>query len=130
MIIGNYRFTHKLEGYDPDFVNHESVYKVIFAIQTIDIILNLFKIPIIEGDEISDPYEVAVRYVGGSFILDLVAVMPYNTIKPSLIFLRLLKISKFRIYKENFDVFLVDFTSYFFNTKQVKILVRFISLIL
>jgi hypothetical protein len=130
MIIGNYMFTHRLENYDKNFMNHQFMFRLIIGIQTIDIVLSLFKIPIIEGNEISDPAEVALMYLKGAFIMDLVSVLPYNNINPRFIFLRLLKVSKFRTYKENFDVFLIDITSNFFNTKQVKILVRFISLIL
>lgn len=96
-ILSNYKF---LIG-DPDmhnFLNHETLYTFITIVQVTDIVLTFFKIQIVDVKEIREPITVALNYLKGSFILDVIAVVPYSIYDPQYIFLRYLKLLKFSIY--------------------------------
>ena len=101
-ILSNYKF---LVG-DPDtreFLNHDTLYTFITIVQVTDIVLNFFKIQIVDVKEIREPITVAVNYLRGSFFLDVIAVVPYSIYNPNYIFLRYLKLVKFTTYQKYFN---------------------------
>ena len=106
-ILSNYKF---LIG-DPEeieFLNHETLYTLITIVQVTDILLTFFKIQIVDVKEIREPLTVALNYLRGSFVLDVIAVVPYSIYNPKYIFLRYLKLLKFSIYQKYFNQFIVE----------------------
>jgi hypothetical protein len=99
-ILCNYDFI--MERTNDDFLNYESVYAWIIFVQIVDIILNFFKMDNQDVKEYTDknfsPSSVAKRYIKGTFVFDCIAVIPYATTKPGLIFLRYLKLIKIGAY--------------------------------
>ena len=90
LILGNYLF---LTGKQVDFVNHYRNYIFICIIQGADIILNFFK-----SDYKMKSKEIFVNYIKGSFLTDMIAVVPYSLLIRPLIFLRYLKLLKYNVY--------------------------------
>jgi len=107
-IIGNYPFLEKQDQGDPDFLYHRNMYFLIILVQSTDILLNFFKIQTADVKEIREPSSVAINYLKSSFLTDFISVLPYSVINPKLIFLRYLKIMKFRTYQGYFDEFFVE----------------------
>jgi hypothetical protein len=64
-----------------------------------------------------NPWNVAVSYVKGHFITDIIAVMPWSVIRPQFIFLRYLKLRKFGVYQAYFDEFLSELSQGFLNNE-------------
>ena len=109
-IIGNYEFLLQVEGYDEDFMDHRLKYTFIVFIQIIDIILNFFKMPLVDGKEIKDPTQVYQQYLKGPIVLDIIAAIPYNVYARKFIFLRGLKLLNFNTYQNYFDKFIEEMT--------------------
>lgn len=59
-------------------------------------------------------------YLKGTFLTDLIAVIPYSTFLRPLIFLRYLKLLKYRIYLCYFEDFVIELCK-FMNYKQLQI---------
>lgn len=80
-LISNYTFQiGKPE--EEDYLNHRVVFYYIILIEGIDIILSFFKIQVVDVVYINEPADVALQYVTGHFLTDLVSVLPYNLIWP------------------------------------------------
>ena len=94
-ILGNYRFQI---GEDPNFLDHDKVYTLIMIVQITDIVLNFFKMQVIELRLEKNPWTVAYDYIRGQLVSDIIACLPWSVIKPSFIFLRYLKLMKFGVY--------------------------------
>ena len=62
-ILSNYKFTNKIDGYDKNFLDCYSKYKIIRIVQVTDIILNFLKVPMQEGKFIDQPEIVAYLYL-------------------------------------------------------------------
>lgn len=100
LILGNYLF---LTGKQVDFVNHYRNYIFICIIQGADIILNFFK-----SDYKMKSKEIFVNYIKGSFLTDMIAVVPYSLLIRPLIFLRYLKLLKYNVYLMYFEDFMIE----------------------
>lgn len=70
----------------------------IIIIQVIDIALNFLKIQITDLARINDPMVIGKDYIFGEFIFDVVAVLPWSTIKRQWTFIRYLKYRKINVY--------------------------------
>ena len=99
-------------------MEHDQMYIFISTIQILDIILNFLKIQIVDVKEIKKPIEVAERYIRGNFLSDVIAVLPYSVINPNFIWLRYLKLLKFKIYQKYFDEFIIESTQNWLNFDQ------------
>ena len=95
-LVGNYEFQMERQS---DFMNHETIFMYIIVIQGLDIILNFFKIKMIDVKIINDPITIGKNYILGEFIFDVVAVLPWSTIRLSWTFVRYLKFRKFNMYQ-------------------------------
>ena len=62
------------------------------------------------------------NYLKGSFITDMIAVIPYSTLFRPLIFLRYLKLLKYNIYLMYFEDFVIELCK-FMNYKQLFLLI-------
>jgi hypothetical protein len=49
---------------------------------------------------IEDPSVIAWNYLSGTFIYDAVSTVPYHIFRRDLLFLRLVRLRKFNIYKD------------------------------
>ena len=126
-ILGNYKFQI---GENPHFLKHEQVYLFIIGIQVLDIVLNFFKIQIVDVRTVRDPVELAKYYITGQFISDVIACLPWSVIKPQLIFLRYLKFRKFAVYQNYFDEVVVEMATSFLNNEQIKKVVNAFRLVI
>lgn len=79
-------------------MDHSEIFLYIIIVQSIDILLNFFKKTMIDVHVIDDPIIVAKSYVRGEFLFDIVAVLPWSDMYPSLTFIRYLKFRKFNMY--------------------------------
>lgn len=79
LMIGNYKF---IKGEDPDFMGYSSSYSMIITIQSTDIILNFFKIQIIEVKPITEFSACAMIYLQGHFVTDVISTLPWHSIHP------------------------------------------------
>jgi hypothetical protein len=96
--MGNYLFQIG-EYHDKNFLGHNSVFVYLILIQGFDMFLTFFKIVKVEGMKPeTDPKQIIINYLKLEFYLDFVSVLPWNTIRPSLIYLRYLKVMKFMEY--------------------------------
>ena len=129
-ILANFKFTHRLEGYDPFFLGHDGKYTFIGTIQVIDIILNFLKIPMIEGKVLDVPDQVALLYLKSSFIPDAIAVLPWVDLNPQYIFLRYLKLAKFNTYQGYFDEFVFEIATNFVANETVKSIISIFRLLM
>lgn len=89
----------------------------IITIQVIDILLNFFKIQITDVAKINDPRVIGKNYICGDFIFDVVAVLPWSTIRPSLTFVRYLKYRKINMYQQYVDDLIQDLTQHILNNQ-------------
>lgn len=127
MIMGNYRF---LKGEDKNFMNQQFHYKLICVVQIIDIVLNFFKIESGWRRKRINPFRVFFAYVTGSFIPDVVAVIPYSMINPPFIFMRYLKLLKFNTYLMYIEDIIVEVLNHCLNSEQIKILISMFRLLI
>ena len=67
----------------------------------------------------TDPTIVAKNYLKGQFISDLIAVLPWSAINPSVVFLRYLKLRKFTVYQGYFDEFVAQLAKNSLNNEQI-----------
>jgi len=63
---------------------------------------------IIDVKELRDPLDVALNYLKGKLIPDIIAVIPYSLFRPHLIILRYFKLVKFRTYQKYLMDFIID----------------------
>ena len=61
-------------------------------------IMNFFKIQIVDVDTITDPAVLAVFYLKNGFFKDLLAVFPWASVKPYLLIFRYLNITRMSNY--------------------------------
>ena len=94
-IWSNYKF-HL--GEDNNFMNHEQMYMVICTVQIIDIFLNFLKIKQNPTRRIDQPKELFDNYIKSTFVIDLIAVLPYSNFQSDIIYLRYLKLINFDKY--------------------------------
>lgn len=78
-------------------MDHSKFFMYIITIQSIDIILNFLKVKKIDVIIIKDPIIIGRNYILGEFIFDVIGVLPWSTIRPSLTFIRYLKFRKFNM---------------------------------
>jgi hypothetical protein len=71
-------------------------------------LLNFFKVQVIDVREIRDPCKVALNYLKGSFLFDVISVLPYTIINPWMIFLRNLKFLKYSTYQSYIEDYIVE----------------------
>jgi hypothetical protein len=119
-VLSNYKFTNKLEGYEPNFLDCYSKYKYIGFVQVLDILLNFLKVPVSEGKFIDAPEQVALLYIKNSLVPDIIAVLQWVDFAPNYIFMRYLKVAKFNIYQNYFDEFIMEFLLMFCAKESVK----------
>lgn len=106
-----------------ELIDEKSWYLVICLIQTIDIILNFFKIEITPTSKIDKPRLLFYNYISRGFVMDAVAVIPYSLLGPTMgkyIFLRFLKLFEFAKYLSYFTEFVLSFIPSM-NNEQSKI---------
>jgi hypothetical protein len=63
---------------------------------------------VIDVREIRDPCKVALNYFKGSFLFDVISVLPYTIINPWMIFLRNLKFLKYSTYQSYIEDYIVE----------------------
>ena len=91
-LFGNYQFFF---GEVDEFLNHVVVFTIIVLIQSSHIILNFFRVQIIEIEKVRDPVITWELYLKGHFVTDVVSTFPWSVINRKLILLRLLKLRRF-----------------------------------
>jgi len=106
--------------YNNDFMEHESTFKYLNIIQAFDILLTFFKVMKIDVIYIDNPNEIAMNYLTGQFMFDVVSTIPWSMVNSSYIFLRFLKIRKFFDYQKYFDEFLTELLQNIMNFEQIK----------
>ena len=116
-LMGNYYFM-KTEDF-PNFLNHIQIFNWVMLIQVSDIILNFFKIQVIDVEHIIEPKEVGSNYLRGYFLIDVVSVLPYNIFAKKWVFVRLLKLIRFRTYQKYIDEFLFELFSDYLEKQQL-----------
>ena len=84
-------------------MSYQDVYKYVILIQVFDIITNFFTIQVTETKMIDEPYQIAMHYLKSTFIVDVIAVFPYYSINPKLVFIRYLKCIQLRKYQDYLD---------------------------
>lgn len=127
-ILGNYKFQIGLD--DPDFMNYRVIYGYINTILGIDIFLMFIKQLKIDVIIIDDPKEIAWSYFSGQLIFDLISVLPWASIEPKYIYLRLLKIRKMIAYQKFFEEFINEIMQNVLNFEQIKVFINAIQLLL
>ena len=63
---------------------------------------------------------IAINYLKTSFITDFFALLPYYIIRKELIFLRYLKVFKFRLYRGYFDDFFIETMEHSMERQTMK----------
>ena len=111
-------------------MNQQFHYKLICVVQIIDIVLNFFKIESGWRRKRINPFRVFFAYVTGSFIPDVVAVIPYSMINPPFIFMRYLKLLKFNTYLMYIEDIIVEVLNHCLNSEQIKILISMFRLLI
>lgn len=108
-LMGNYDFmtTEK----KPNFLNHIEIFGWVILIQVFDIVLNFFKILVIDVEHIIEPKDVGSYYLRGYFIIDVVSMLPYNIFAKKWVMVRLAKLIRFRTYQKYIDEFLFELFS-------------------
>lgn len=91
-LFGNYEF---LVGKEDYFLHHREVFTIIVLIQSCHIVLNFFRIQIIEIDRVRDPVVTWKWYVKGHFVTDVLSTIPWSMINRKFILLRLLRLRRF-----------------------------------
>jgi len=104
-MISNYRY---LIGEDTSFINHFDLYFYIIFAQIIETIINFVTI---QSKERKTFKHVVYDYVTGLFLLDLIGILPYHNISPKLVFIRLIRVFKFKQYHKYFEQHIMDLTS-------------------
>ena len=129
LLIGNYRYQI---GEQEEFLNHFEVYSYIVVIQATDILLNFFKIQIIEVTQEKDPGNIAIYYLKSHFITDVISVIPYNVLGSyrNYIFLRFLKLRRFRLYQSYIEGYISEVAMDYIQTESLKKIIDAIGLIL
>jgi len=106
-ILSNYDFHNNPENFDhPNvkaFAHHKTSYFFICMVQSFDILLNFCKIEITPTRKIDDPKELFSNYIKGTFVVDVIAIIPYSIVRSEYIFLRYLKIVSFDRYLSYFS---------------------------
>lgn len=95
----------------PNFLNHVNIINWVMIIQVSDIVLNFFKILVIDVEHIIEPREVGSYYLRGYFIIDVISMLPYNIFAKKFVMVRLLKLIRFRTYQKYIDEFLFELFS-------------------
>ena len=113
-----------------DFVNHQTLYSYIIAIQIIDIIMNFFVYNIKDIKEHQTISYTVKEYLKGSFIWDAIALVPYVKVGlPEFLFLRYLKIIRIANYQKYFDDFLVEMMEPYTDNEKIKNMINMFDLI-
>ena len=128
-IIGNYKFYFdEKERTEGVFKNHVSNYQYICIIQSLDIILNFFKIEEMK-QLVETPFKLGELYLKGNFVADVIAVIPYSAFNPYLLFFRYLKLLKFNTYLKYFEEFYAEILAYCLDIESIKIIMSMLKLL-
>ena len=93
LMIGNYQFQI---GQSPDYLNNVQFYFIIIIVQVAEIIINFFKLKIIDTKVIDNFWSSAYYYIKDNFVTDVISVLPYHIIAPHLLMLRFIKVRRYR----------------------------------
>ena len=79
----------------------ELILNGVVIIQTLDIILNFFKMTIIDIHTIEEPWEISVFYFKNMFVYDVIATYPYHLAWPGkeFLILRLVRAQRYKQYR-------------------------------
>ena len=90
--------------------------------------MNFFKI-----DEkkhlIETPFKIGELYLKGNFLTDVIAVIPYSTFNPYMLFLRYLKLLKFNTYLKYLEEFYGEILAYCLDIESIKIIMSMLKLL-
>lgn len=103
LLLGNLRYQQG-DPAEKDWLAHHSWYTFIITIQGTDILLNFFKILVQDVRTLDTFVEKAQYYLKFYFWVDLISAFPYHSMLPQYLWLRFLKIARFRACQR----FLVD----------------------
>lgn len=123
LLVGNY---HVLIGRDVDFLGHASLYFYINTIYFIEIIVNFFLLPN-EGSSIKFSV-VAKNYLKLQFWLDILTVLPYHYHMMKYIFLRFIRLLRYREYQTEITKAIDDALSDYINNELLKKLMDTLSM--
>ena len=127
LILGNYSFQI---GLSPGFLNHRQSYVYICTIQSIDILLNFLKLEgHIKRNNIN-PMVLFKNYLMGTFVTDVIAVIPYSYFSPGFIFLRYLKIMKLNTYITYIEDSVTEYAILLINGQVIKELLNIFRLLM
>ena len=73
----------------------------------------------IDVEHIIEPKEVGSNYLQGYFLIDVISVLPYNIFAKKWVFVRLLKLIRFRTYQKYIDEFLFELFSDYLEKQQL-----------
>jgi hypothetical protein len=102
-LIGNIKFQENDPMYK-NWINHETIYLFVCAIQFIGIILNFFIKVVVDTKKWNTFSKKSLQYLKFMFWVDVAAFFPYHLFSVNYLFLRYLKIFRFKEYQK----FLVD----------------------
>ena len=81
---------------------------MIILTQIFDVIKNFFVIVKLENSELRLPYEIAHLYLRTNFIVDVIALLPFNDLLgKKYIVIRLLKVKHWKKIEKYFDEFFI-----------------------
>lgn len=95
LLLGNLNYQQGAAD-EADYLDHNTWYTFIIAVQGTDILLNFFKIVVQDAHKLDTFVDKAQHYLKFYFWVDLISTLPYHTIHRKLLALRLLKIARFR----------------------------------
>lgn len=69
---------------------------------------------------IREPYQIIINYLVGNFIVDVLAIYPWQLVQKNLVFLRLIKCIRFNEYWENVEEIMTEIMIFWINNIQIK----------
>jgi len=101
------------------------VYYYIIIIQLFDMISNFFIIKKVEHEELKTLKQIAMYYIKGAFLTDLISIMPYGEFNKNLLPLRFLKLLNFKQNENKFEQFFTEYTYHILHYTQIKKVLNF-----
>jgi len=103
----NYNY---LTGKDPEFINHKVLYFYIIFVQIIETLINF--VTINSKEHRCSIKMVMYDYVTGPFLFDLIGLLPYHSFANKFIFIRFIRLIKFKQYHKQFDLHVIELTQH------------------
>jgi hypothetical protein len=90
--LSNHRDVNANPDKSADFVYHKEFYVFIIIIQCINVITNFFVVVQLENSEVTLPLDIAVLYFKTSFVVDIIAIIPWHRYRGIWVCFRLIRL--------------------------------------